>query len=1120
MSSRRYSASYVNHSSCFRIDGLPDRSGSSEWSSVLKVVLNILQRGTPTPTPQRLQDAYGAVALSEPSGRQLAFPPDTPSWSNTILGDSQSTNNPASALFHQWLPEALGTQRNLLWWVAPEVLISGILGRELPQFTNQRVDFYIPACRLVLEVDGPHHDTPKQQLLDLERNQLLERSGIRTERIRTDNLAKPAFRDAWVKNIAKILTDTAATIPWITPEDANFAPEQSLVLALRLQITIIELMLCNKLPVCGKPWHLTIATDTTHNWWDPALHDLFDWITPIATLAGLSWTPPELEIGLTKPGSTDNGDVITIDIDARRRWTDQCITSDNFICVRSAYIDTTSEYYHHWIPAKYFKVESDNPITYRIKTEAENKSLNDLVLRLFGHKGLRPGQERILKNVLSRRDTIGILPTGGGKSLCFQLAALLQPGITLVVSPLKSLMRDQCAELDLAGINRAASINSDDSPEKKKLLIDDFINSRIQILFISPERLQIPDFRDACTALSSARSLQHAVVDEVHCLSEWGHDFRTSYLNLANTFRNYLSGGVIVALTATASKNVMKDIQKEFQIDDQDVMYGLNLKRENLTFQILRGADSQISRIGNWISDQNARPNAPSCGIVFTPYVNGERGCLQTANELQNHTGQPFKFFSGKKPNKYPGTVKEYEKEKIQNQDDFKKGTLKFLCATKAFGMGFNKPDVRFTIHYGFPSSMESLYQEAGRAGRDEKPADCLVAISGHDPELSRVLDERLSPLELKKTVQKYQQSNDLSTQLYLIVNDLRTIGDDFQLLLDIVKYLRNNDLEKTEVTARTFQHGKETASVEATQMAIYRLTQLGYLDDWTVTDFINGDYLVDLGKWDDEAAEEKLLKLVRGYSGLSSIVTLSDIFKDDPEYWQKIVDNGVRPRMHVLLLTLLKWSYEHFNYARRQSLKSVMEVCNNEALSPTQIREALERYFEINNLTGKIQGFIDSDFERIEEWSRFVLGTDQEEDLSAEQNYKQYLLGIKGQLTRLLESYQSNPALDLLSAAVRLLLGEYAHPDASGRVKFQLSRTVHSQEKFSAIRQFLYRVGVQTNQQNRAQLAKDIIDCAPTRELALEVHCNLADVESMHRYIDFIGTDLSSLRRSIEYGF
>jgi len=566
----------------------------------------------------------------------------------------------------------------------------------------------------------------------------------------------------------------------------------------------------------------------------------------------------------------------------------------------------------------------------------------------------------------------------------------------------------------------------------------------------------------------------------------------------------------------------MKDIQNEFQIGSEDIVYKLNLKRENLHFAILRGVDGQIPRIGDWISRKVGDSKSEVSGIVFTPNVNGSRGCFETATELQKLTGQEFKIFSGTKPKNYPGTQKEYDKEKTRSQDDFKKGRLRFLCATKAFGMGFNKPDVRFTIHYGFPSSMEALYQEAGRAGRDGKPADCIVATSRIDTELNKVLDSRLSPADLRDKVLNCQNSSDLKAQLYLLVNDLKAIHEDFQLILSIIARLKKFESEHTEVIAAEFMHGDEAhASAEATQMAIYRLTQLGYLSDWTVTDFANGHYLVDVGLWDDDAAEKRLLELVRSYSGLLSVNHIADILKDHPEYWNEICDGGARPRMHVLILTLLKWSYEHFNYARRQSLKSVMEVCHNEALGPKQIREALERYFEINNTTGKLQAFVDSDFERIEEWHNLLVGSDSISGTHppSRTEYTDYLLSLRAQVTRLLESYQSNPALDLISGSVRLLLGEYTHTDASARVRLQLSRAESSPGKGDLVRKFLYRIGVNADERSRALLAKDIIDISPSREIALEVHRYLNDGESIHRYIEIANSEVLKFLWSIEYG-
>lgn len=1122
MQRRRYSAGYVQHSERFVVQGLQSRRDLCARTSVLQVLLNILQRGAPTPPTQKLLDAFGPP--SDRTGRNLALslPKDLPRWSRTILGDEEELSSPAGELFHRLLPEALGDSSQLMWWVCPETKVSEIYQRDISTLTDQRVDFYVPEARLVIEVDGAQHEEPEQRYKDGYRDAFLLKSGITTERITTTELSIPVISKKRLRNIAKRMVEAAEKNEWLKPDDKQYQVEESYVLAIRLQVVLVELLLSDQLPSDGSSWKIELVCERADQWWAPAIDDLFDWMEPVFLLARQPWKRPELNVQVIDSLAQKKSDAIRIDIDARRRWTDVEITEKGIVYVRSDYIESKPGLNDKWLPVNNFRVECGLPIEYSLEIDRDKPCLEIINKRLFGHEALKPGQWEILNHVLGRKKTIGILPTGGGKSLCYQIAALLQPGITLVVSPIKALMRDQVAELSLNGIHRTTALNSDDRAEEKKQKIENFVAGEHLIIFVSPERLQVPEFRDACTTIMVHLRFQHAVVDEVHCLSEWGHDFRTSYLNLAKTFRRCLSGVPVIGLTATASKNVLTDIQAEFGVSDDDVIYRFDIRRNNLKFKVLRPVNSQADCIADWIAEcaKQSRDLPPS-GIVFTPHVNGVRGCDYVAKKVISKIGPCVGVFSGSKPKSFVGPAEGFEIQKQKTQDDFKQGRVRVLCATKAFGMGVNKTDVRFTVHYGLPASLEAFYQEAGRAGRDGSAADCLVVASPNDDKLARAVSERLAPRDLKQVVDNAPPFSDLRAQLWLITKELRSIREDFKLVRELLSRLDHAEGGTVTVDSSSFRHGDDEASPLATQIAIFRLSQLGYVDDWTVLDFFNGRYAIERASVNDDQAESKLLNLVSKYKGGSAVPDLPSILSDDPDAWAIIYKGGRRPKRNVLILTLLKWAYEHFNYSRRKSLLNVMELCHDPRLDSDGIREAIDRFFTIDSRTTLIQVYIDSGIERISDWERFILGEISDRPLGwhDEEAKSLHLRAVLGMITRFLESYSSNTALDFLSIGVRLLLGRYNHPDGSGRLTRQLAPSRRSVGEVDSLIRYVLRVGARCDMSIREQLARDLLSLRPTRSQAYLVHKNLLDNVSLNFYIKELSHAASAAITGIEHG-
>ena len=1117
---RRYTSGYLRTHRWFTLQNLPPRQARPGWTQLLKVVLNLIQRGQPTPVPTAIATALGIdpSKIDEYEGCDF-LPSEPPVWRHTIRGDEDHAQYPAQQFFDRYLLEALGDDRAALWLIQPEALITDILGADSEKFRDQQVDFYVPAAQLVIEIDGPQHRIPAQLRKDQDRDNYLLRRGIRTERIPTDQLANPSSRDARLRAIAALVAshprvrnilDCAASTSDKHPVAA------ALTAALRLQVSCVELLLSGALDPTAEAWTVQLRTDVPGPWAPAALDDLCDLIEPLASMMRLEWRRPRLQITALQPGQSLQRNMPALDLSIARRWTDEASAEGSVVFCRSDYITTIPNQDGTPCDADYYRLEYDAPIRYTLREETDRPHLQRLLRRLFGHDDFREGQWPIIDSVLRRESSVGVLPTGGGKSLCYQLPALLQPGITLVVSPIRSLMRDQVAELQTVGFHRVAAISAENSPAQKSRKVADFASGHLQILLVTPERFQTAAFRDACLTAVRHVAVHHAVVDEVHCLSEWGHDFRTAYLNLGNAFRRFVADASVVGLTATASQNALTDIQLEFGIPDDRVFYPPDLKRSNLKFKVVQLSGSHQATAAKWLRERLALSthNVPS-GIFFTPHVNGRLGCQELAATLANKVDVQVGVFAGSRPKTFEGSDDEFETIKVRTQDGFKSGDLRLLCATKAFGMGVNKRDVRFTVHLGVPASMEALYQEAGRAGRDGEPADCVVIASPLDDTMQPALSPDIRPPELRALVDDSRRDSDLRTQLWLVTNKLRPLRDEALLLSQMLERLQRSATTSTLLSARDFQVDAETL-----ERGIYRLAQLGFVTDWTVEDFFGGRYLVDYENRSDREVEEALLGLARRYSGdRTRYASLQSLCDDDPDALRVIFGSKRASQRDRLLYLLCYWSFRHFHYARRQSMQSVFKLCDDyPTLGEAKFRQTLEDFFTINTDTIRLRRFIETGIESIAEWPN-LLEPDIKDSQPSQSDKRRHLEQLRGMIARLLESYESNVALDCISAAVRLRLDDYADPDGSRRLIRQLKSTRHTPQGLDSLFGFLLEATRHAPSAAQEQLARDVLECRPGRAMAIRIHDSLGDSYSAAAYLADLQPHLRTVIDRMENG-
>ncbi len=334
----------------------------------------------------------------------------------------------------------------------------------------------------------------------------------------------------------------------------------------------------------------------------------------------------------------------------------------------------------------------------------------------FGHDSFRDGQEQIVDALLDGRDALCIMPTGAGKSMCYQIPALLFDGVTIVVSPLISLMKDQVGSLVQSGVP-AAYINSSLSYPQFLRVLSNTEHGKYKIIYVAPERLLTDGFLDTCKKIK----ISMVAVDEAHCVSQWGQDFRPSYLKIVSFIKSLANRPIVGAFTATATNDVKEDIKKILRLENPfEITTGFD--RPNLFFGVIKSS-SKDEKLIDLIRERGDRS-----GIVYC----ATRKNVESVCELLCDNG-----FSA---TRYHAGLDEYERRK--NQEDFVFDRKNIMVATNAFGMGIDKSNVTYVIHYNMPKNIESYYQEAGRAGRDGGEADCILLYSPKDVRLNRFMIE------------------------------------------------------------------------------------------------------------------------------------------------------------------------------------------------------------------------------------------------------------------------------------------------------------------------------------------------------------------------------------------
>lgn len=1031
MDIKKYSSSYGGTQENFVIinNGNKTLEVNQTEYSVFCVMQNILQRGMPTAPSMYLQRTLGRLDNLSPL---FLISDELLSW-NKIKGDTANADYPAETFFYEILPSALGENAFLRNLIIPEADFSEILQHETV-FEGQQVDFFFPRLRTVFEIDGYSHDLTVQNNKDHERDKELAKEGIRVIRIKTLDIKQ---RSGALENTMKDFVqdvikskDIAQYVKDIHVDRTDIRVRYDAVM--RLQLFLLDCLLGGRLNLHDSIWSIRIRKSDIPGVEElllTAYEDLKIWMTSLFGLLKYSISFPELNVTVDTTAGT-----LDLDFGMFNRYSDVTCSDDNCIYVRTDYFPA-----HEY---NYYKVACSETLQYVLSPESaaeDDNHLTFLMQNLFFFPEFREGQLPIIKNVLERRDTIGILPTGTGKSMCYQLASLLQPGVSIVVVPLISLMKDQKRAMDRKGIIHTEYISSIKGGAKNGAILQSFGQGQYQLLWISPERFQNEKFRDELLNINKTMNFALAVIDEVHCLSEWGHDFRVSYLTLIRILREYCPQACLLGLTATASQAVLEDLKVEFENDGSGIKALPSMERRELIFvrEMVRSNSERYALIDKILSE-NDRIYVDSTGrekkrigLLFTPTVGGRyTGCKDIYDIIKR-----MPAFNDRVSMYYadlPG------KDQIQN--DFMDDKYSLLVCTKAFGMGIDKENIKYTVHISMPQSIESFYQEAGRAGRADKeiPAYCYIIYQPEHEDIKNMIEQIF---EASTSVDERREladhlSGDLGTIMYFWNSNHKSLEEDYSNIKEVLSllykgndFLRFNKIKYYPKKGESSGNGGGVDCLDVIQDVLYKLSLLGIVGDWTINyDSLSaGTVNVTYNGCDAASVYENLLRYIRKYDSEFKI----DVEVSRYKKYYDLAHNSDKPITQYIKI-LIEWANDNILYNRLQSTYNMLNLCSP-SVTDEEFRRRINDFFAYTEDTVWLEDMI---YKPLEYRTWFILLKQKENDAEHEHIIsKEKAAQVLASLQRYLESYRYNTGFNYLSGVLRLLCGQFQKSEGEWRL-------------------------------------------------------------------------------------
>jgi len=669
------------------------------------------------------------------------------------------------------------------------------------------------------------------------------------------------------------------------------------------------------------------------------------------------------------------------------------------------------------------------------KLEVDDKveALRYLLNYIFRKPDFLPYQVEIISKALRREKVIGLLPTGAGKSLCYQFSSMLQPGVTLVIDPLRSLMLDQEHNMRDMGVTRSLAIlKVDEAPlgmsdrQYMQKMYGQMGSGAALFTFISPERLQMPDFNDSVRA-AGGMNVSYFVIDEAHCVSEWGHDFRPAYLNVGRRSSVFGENGgspVLIALTGTASKNVLVDIKRELDVLSNDALVQpRSFDRKELEYEVravpvhdrkraIQEMAVKVMKELGWTGDADSAPS----GIVFTNFVKSKTiGILDIRSIMSEVIDVPMDIYSGRSPY-FPSDEKAWNREKVEAQERFKRDESKMMVCTHSFGMGIDKPNIRYTFNIMLPRSLEEFYQQAGRAGRDRRNSKCLLLFADENSRLSESImaTEELDFGSFKEKVEREAgatwKQEDAVRNTYFLVNTFKGEREEMEAIeFFVVRYLNlSHDSHSTEWGFYDVLPDTERNEMEVKKERIlFRLLMVGGIDEY-FKDFSQKKFTLNYRRRPVSEYYETL------FAYLGKFLTPGEMER----YRNRPKKSDAKQAILDCAQVLTHFIYERLVKRRRRAIGQMLQVARVGTRSKEEFRRQLLAYLEESEFTPLVAAVAATDDIGI--WMLVIEKVVDQTDLEK----------LVGACRRELEENPSHPGLLLLAGLGSLLLGDVGEGD------------------------------------------------------------------------------------------